>query len=114
MDGDNRLPTALWVDAQLRRLTQEGIPFYVVNKGAYASGTVLLKINTLVPDGCTVLSQQRDLYGVLGWMPVFGGGPVAEAEADGYIHRALSRDPDLWIIEIEDREGRNPFDGKVV
>lgn len=113
MEEEARLPTGLWVDAHLRRLTQEAVPYYVVNKGAYVSGTVLLKINTLEPDGCTVLSQQRDLYGKMGWMPVFSGGPVAESEADNYIRRALGRDPDLWVIEIEDREGKNPFEGEI-
>lgn len=107
---DDRLPAALWVDAHLRRLMLEGIPYYIVNKGAYVSGTVMLKINGL-ETGCLVLQQQRDLQGRMGWLALFRGEAVAEQQADDYIRRAIDRDPDLWVIEIEDRQKRNPFEG---
>ncbi len=108
MSTDDRLPTALWVEAHLRRLTAEAVPYYIVKKGEYAGGMVLLKINAL-EDGCLVLSQQRDIDGALGWMNVFEDGAVEEAQADAYIRRAIDRDPDVWVIEIEDREMHNPF-----
>ncbi len=109
---DDRLPTALWVEAHLQILTQKGVPYYIPNKGAYASGTVMLKINGLEA-GCLVLQQQRDLDGEMGWMALFKGETVAESEADAYIQRAIDRDPDVWVIEIEDRDLKNPFEGKV-
>lgn len=109
-----RIPTGLIVEGQLRRLSSESIPAYVVNRGAYAGGLVLLKINT-IEEGCIVLIQQRDIEGKLGWLPVLGAvNTVPEKEADAYIARAVSRDPDLWVIEVEDRQRRNPFEGKVI
>src|SRR5262245_16235731 len=110
---DDRLPAALWIDAHLKRLTVEGIPYYIHNTGAYASGTVLLKLNGL-ENNCTLLIQQRGFDGDLGWMNALKESSVMESEADAYIRRALDRDPDLWVIEIEDRLKRNPFEGKTI
>ncbi len=110
---DDRLPIKLWIDAHLHQLTLKGIPFYIVNSGAYAAGTVMVKI-VAVGTGCILLQQQRDLMtGELGWMALFKGETVAESEADEYIRRAIDRDPDLWVIEVEDRELSNPFEGKI-
>lgn len=109
---DGRIPTALWVEGHLRRLGQQGVPYYIANKGAYASGTVLLKLNGL-EEGCLLLQQQRDINGVLGWMALFDGEKTEENKVDEYISRAIERDPDLWAIEIEDRSLSNPFDGEV-
>jgi hypothetical protein len=36
-----------------------------------------------------------------------GDALVAEVEADAYMARQLNMDPDLWLLEIEDREGRH-------
>lgn len=112
MPDDDRLPTALWVDAHLRRLTLEAVPYYIVNKGAHASGTVMLKL--YVPgQGVKLLQQQRDIDGNMGWLALFHGETVEEAKADDYIRRSIDRDPDVWVIEIENREFTNPFEGKV-
>ncbi len=110
--ADDRLPTALLLDIHFRRLMTEGTPYYILNRGAYAGGTILLKLNGR-KNGCVVLQQQRDLDGQMGWMKPFKGATVEEGEADSYISRAVNRDPDLWAIEIEDRSLTNPFEGKV-
>ena len=109
---DDRLPSHVWIMAQIRRCNAAGTPVMVVQKGEAQTGTLLVKINQF-GIGCRVLSQARDLDGVLGWMAAFDGKSVEESEADSYLERAMSRDPDLWVVEIEDREGRNPFEGKV-
>lgn len=110
---DARIPSGLWIEAKLRELGQKGIPYYIAHKGAYTSGTVLLKINSL-NDGCQVLTQIRDENGKLGWMAALKGQWVAESEADAYIRRAVDRDPDLWAIEVEDRNKQNPFEGEII
>jgi hypothetical protein len=109
---DDQLPAALWIDAHLRKLNAEGRPYYIVHKGAYAAGTVMLKI-TAWPEGCLLMQQQRDLDGTLGWLTLFKGLTVSEPEADDHIRRAIDRDPDIWVIEVEDKEKRNPFEGKI-
>ena len=109
---DDRLPSELWIMAHVRRSNGEGTPAMVARRGETSGGLLLLKLNQL-EQGCKVLSQARDLDGKMGWMAAFEGRLVPEAEADAYIERAVSRDPDLWVVEIEDRQGRHPFEGKV-
>ena len=111
--SEERLPTELWVQLHLRRCSADATPVALLRRGEPERGTVLLKLNQ-IEAGCRILSQARDLEGRLGWLPALGGRLVPEAEADAYIARAVERDPDLWVIEIEDRNGRNPFDGKVI
>ncbi len=110
---EGRLPTHVWVGAHLRWCHVRAIPVTVARKGDAHAGTVMLKLNRL-EHGCRVLTQMTDAEGKIGWLAAFEDAAVAEAEADAYIARAVARDPDLWVIEIEDREGRNPFLGKVM
>ena len=110
---DDRIPTDLWVRAHIRRCSALGVPVVVAHRGAKFGGTLLLKLN-LLEQGCRVLSQARDLDGNLGWLPALDGALVAESEADAYIDRAIQRDPDLWVVEIEHRDGWHPFDGKLL
>ncbi len=105
------LQTGLWVEAHLRKLDLAAVPYYIVNKGAHSRGTVLLKL--VAPgQGCRLLMQQRDLDGVLGWVNALSTENVEERQADDYIRRSVARDPDVWAIEVEDRELRNLFGEK--
>lgn len=110
---EERLPTEVWVKAHLRRCHAEAIPATVLHRGEATGGTVLLKL--LLRDAkCRLLSQVRDLDGRLGWMSALGEAPVEEPAAEAYIARAISRDPDLWVIEIETRDGSHPFEGRML
>ncbi|MGB0625763.1 MAG: DUF1491 family protein [Alphaproteobacteria bacterium] len=104
-----RLPTDLWVSAGLRRASDENVPIAVVRRGERQSGTVILKLNQL-DRGFRILTQTRDLDGRLTWFPALDGAAIPEAEADAYVERTVARDPDVWVIEIEHREGWHPFD----
>jgi len=115
---DDRIPTELWVSAHQRQCTARGVPFYVLHKVALAAGTVMVKIvvpgdSPAASGGCILLNQMRDIDGNIGWMDVFDGEEADEKRADDYIRRSIDRDPDVWVVEIEDRAGKNPFEGKV-
>lgn len=60
------------------------------------------------------MSQVRTTAGDPAWMQATGAEPVAEAAADAYIARQVERDWDLWVIEIEDRNGRLPFEATII
>lgn len=97
--------------AQIRKGHAQGIPGYVIRRGERMGGTVLLKLN-LLGAGFRVLSQVRDRAGQLGWLSALGKEPRTEAEVEAYIAKAVARDPDTWVVEIEDRDGRHPFEGQ--
>jgi hypothetical protein len=113
MDEDDRIPTELWVRAHLRRCIVDAIPAVIARKGSPYGGMVILKLNQL-DLGCRVLTQTRDMEGRQGWLAAKENALMPEADADAYIARAVKRDPDLWVIEIEDRAGRHPFEGKIL
>ncbi len=105
---ENRLPTYLWLDAKIRELSAQGVGVYVAQRGDKTGGLVLLKIADMAGQ-CRLLTQLRNLEGDLTWMPALKDDITDEKSADDYIARACSRDPDLWVIEVEDKGMKNPF-----
>lgn len=103
----DRLTARFWVDAYLTRLRLQDIPAFVVAHGDDTGGAVLVKLNTL--DGNAALYQRSfDLEsGARRWMVLAEGG---QQEVDAVTQRQRGFDPDLWVIEVEDREGRHLLD----
>jgi hypothetical protein len=108
-----RLKTRLQVAAAVRLCGLHAIPITVARRGDDDAGTILIKLNQR-ENRFTVLAQTRSGAGDLVWLRATGAAPVDEAAADAYIARQVQRDPDLWVIEIEDREGRQIFAGRVL
>jgi hypothetical protein len=101
-----RLKAAIWVAAHLRVCAAQGITAVIVRHGDDTAGSVLIKLNLL--DGrARLLEPTFGQAGARVWRAVTGPEAVQEADADAAIARALKRDPDLWVIEIEDRQGRH-------
>ncbi len=102
-----RLTAGLWVSAYLTRLRLAGIPAYVTAKGDPTAGAVLVKLATL--DGqARVWQRSYDLMsGRRVWVVLAEG---AEHAVDETVSRQRARDPDLWVIELEDRQGRTLLD----
>jgi hypothetical protein len=112
MTAEARLKAAIWVKAHLRRCEVNGITAVIVRHGDDTAGSVLIKLNQF-DVGCSVLSPSNRGDGVRVWLRATGAALVAETDADGYIARQVKRDPDLWVIEIEDRRGRHCLDDPV-
>lgn len=102
-----RLTADFWVRAYLARLRLADIPAYVTARGDATAGAVLVKLATL--DGAARLYQRSfDLMtGERAWV-VLADGP--EGEVDLSVQRQRRSDPDLWVIEIESRQGRTLLD----
>jgi hypothetical protein len=105
-----RLKSEIWVRAYLRRCQAENVPAVIVRRGDEAAGAIFISVARL--DG-TVQLYGPAPAGLSGsesdrrWVPCFGSQPVTQAEANCYLTRQREFDPDLWIIEIEDRAGRH-------
>lgn len=102
-----RLTSRFWVDAYLTRLRLADIPGFVVAHGDDTGGAVLIKLNTL--DGHAVLFQRSFdlLTDTRVWSELAAG---TEADIDAAVARQRGFDPDLWVIEVEDRAGRHLLD----
>jgi hypothetical protein len=110
-----RLKTALWVAAYLRRCQVEGLFGVVRRRGAEEAGAVFVRISRL--DGTS------DLFGPApqsafdaapdagrAFTPSLGSQSATDAEVEAYLARQIKFDPDVWIVEVEDRAGRNFLD----
>ena len=102
-----RLTSDLWVSAYLTRLRLADIPAYVTAKGDPTAGAVLVKVATLNGQA-RAYQRSFDLLADHRVWVVLAEGP--EAEVDALLARQRSRDPDLWLIELEDRQGRTLLD----
>jgi hypothetical protein len=99
------LSTDVWVGALIRRAELGGAFAMVARKGDPRAGAVLVKtLNRR--DGISLLYAEAFRGdGERVWM-----NPTAshdEPDLDRYIERAVRVDPDLWVVEIEDKEGRH-------
>lgn len=99
---DARIPSHIWIEAEIRRLSSLGLGVYVAVRGDKMGGLVLQKISNMAGQ-CRLLIQQRAMHGRMTWADALDAAEVSELDADAYIKRAVARDPDLWVVEIEDR-----------
>ena len=106
-----RLKTEIRVSAQLRRAQIAGAFGVIVRRGDPDAGAVAVKLYQ-GPGQAKLFIQSRDLDGNPVWREPFEeeAGPEIEMKIDRWLEKETSIDPDLWIVEIEDREGRTFLD----
>ncbi len=109
-----RLKSSIWVAAYLRRCQTEGIFGAVRRRGAEDAGAVFVKVGTLdgnamlyAPAPQTVYDDSRQAERL--FAPA-SGEPQPEASVEERLAREIRFDPDAWIVETEDREGRHFLD----
>jgi hypothetical protein len=107
-----RLISAIQVKAIIRRAELAGAHAFLVRRGQEEAGALFLKLSRL--DGSfTILNQARRGDGELVWTRPLGDG-ADESAVNAYLEKQLRFDPDLWILEIEDCQGRAFLDDPVV
>ena len=99
------LSTDLWVSALIRRAELSGAFGMVIRKGDARAGAVLVKALNRPEGTARLYAEATRMDGERVWMQ-----PVPserEAELDAYVERAVRVDPDVWVVEIDDRQGRH-------
>lgn len=102
-----RINSELWVKAYVRTCNSSGAAAFVVRRGDEHSGSIFVRVNRL--DGVS------DLYGPAAagiadtiterfWSLRMSG---ADESINELIARERNFDPDLWVVEVEDRDGRH-------
>ena len=102
-----RLTADFWVRAYLARLEQAGIPAFVTAKGDATAGAVLVKVASLDGQACAYQRSFDLTSDARVWVVLKDGD---EKTVDATIARQRGFDPDLWVIELEDRQGRSLLD----
>jgi len=102
-----RLTADFWVGAYLARLDAEGIAAHLVHRGDATAGAVLVKL-ALMDGRASLFTRYYAVSGERAWLARFDAAP--EAEVDAAIRRERARDPDLWVVEVEDPKGRHLLD----
>jgi len=110
-----RLKSGIWVAAYLRRCEVEGVDAVLRRRGAEEAGAVFIKISRLdgtaevfgpAPQSAFDEARPADRA----FSPALKTQPAPDADAEAYLTRQIKFDPDVWIVEVEDRAGRNFLD----
>jgi hypothetical protein len=99
------LATDIWVGALIRRAELGGAFAVVGRKGDPRAGAVLVKVLNRRDGVARLYAEATRLEGEPVWMQPAASNE--EPDLDRYIERAIRIDPDLWVVEIEDAQGRH-------
>jgi hypothetical protein len=109
-----RLKSNIWVSAYVRRCQTENIFAVVRRHGADDAGAIFVKLALL--DGRAMLFAPAPQTAYDGSRPaerIFVAStpePVAEQVVEDRLSKEVRFDPDVWIVELEDRAGQHFLD----
>ncbi len=108
-----RLKSTIWVSAYLRRCNGAGTPAVLRRRGAEEAGAIFVKVDRLDGTADLFAPAPQAAFGAAeafdrAFIQSMAGRPVADVEA--YLAREIRFDPDVWIVELEDRSGRHFLD----
>ena len=100
-----QISTDVWVSALIRRAQLAGANAVVARRGDLRAGAVLIRTWNTLERTARLYSESIGADGERLWIQPH---PDAfESELDAYARRQVDFDQDLWIVEVEDREGRH-------
>jgi hypothetical protein len=112
-----RLKSSIWVSAYLRRCQIEGAFGTLRRRGAEEAGAIFIKVNRLDGTGDLYGPAPQTVFDERAAERMFAPCLKQPAQPDEDIEKRLKReidfDPDLWIVEVEDRQGRHWLDDQL-
>lgn len=112
-ERDMRLRSDIWVKAYIRACAVNGAHAVVVRHGDDDAGAIYIKIARLdgtamafgpAPAGWDGAASDRK------WIALTRDQVSSERDVDQLLMRHAEFDPDLWLVEVEDRQGRHFLD----
>lgn len=102
-----RLKTGLWVQAFLRARESQGHFGVVLKRGADEAGALYVVVNHLDGSHDLLLPAPGPAYDDAGQRRFVKdmAGPLPWNEIAARMEKRGRADPDLWLVEVEDRHG---------
>ena len=106
-----RIKSEIFIQALVRRVYAAQAAAYIIRRGDSDAGNVMIRINRL--DGCSgVLTMFTYMSGERCWR-VAHAPATRDEDVDEFLSREIHRDPDVWVVEIEDRQGRHFLEERI-
>jgi hypothetical protein len=111
-----RLRSDIWVAAYLRRRNADGAFAALRRRGAAEAGAIFVKIDRLDGQAALYGPAPQSLAGALPlgvdrlFVRLHDPDWLTVADAEARLEREIRFDPDLWIVEVEDRDGAPRLD----
>ena len=103
-----RLTTSILVSSALRQAQGAGIYASVFRTGDETAGTIFVEVEISFAQSC-LYGRQLNFDGDYEWVCLTGDQPVSSADVSERLQKEAARDPDCWIICVQDPKGRNIF-----
>lgn len=104
------IPSGFWVSAFLRRVEQGGGFGYVTHRGDERAGAIMIKYIDQITREVTLLRAMSQADEMVWIAPK---DTHDESDLDAYIEKQRRFDSDLWVLEVETRDGKTFLTEKV-
>lgn len=106
-----RVTSELWVHAYLRRVAAAGGFAVVARKGAIEAGSIFIRVDCGDRLSLLFVPAPQSAYdegsGERRWSPLWSGAAMPASDVDERLTREIGFDSDIWIVGVEDRDGRH-------
>ncbi|RFB79572.1 DUF1491 family protein [Methylovirgula sp. 4M-Z18] len=109
-----RLRSDFWVSAYIRRCETAGASAYLRRRGAAEAGAIFIRVDRLDGTSCLFGPAPQTEFAEESverrWVRMHDAPWLDNPEIEQRLQREVRFDTDLWIVDVEDREGRSFLD----